>query len=56
MTMLFVAISFLEKTTEYITTGIICAAAITIVWFIGYFKSAKHEKSELDRMKAKDIN
>ena len=52
----FIAISFLEKTTQYIVTGIICIAAIIIVWFIGYVKSAKYEKSEIDRMKAKDID
>ena len=55
MTALFLAISFLEKTAEYVITGIICTAAIMIVWFIGYLKSAKYEKSELDKMKAKDI-
>ena len=56
MTALFIAISFLEKTTEYIITGIICVVAIIIVWFIGYFKSTKYEKSEIDKMKAKDID
>lgn len=55
MTALFITISFLEKTTEYVVTGIICVVAIMIVWFIGYFKSAKYEKSEIDKMKAKDI-
>ena len=55
MTVLFLAISVLEKTTEYIGTGILCVAAIVIVWFIGYFKSAKYEKSEIDKMKAKDL-
>ena len=50
MAVLFIAISFLEKTTQYIITGIICIAAIIIVWFIGYVKSAKYEKSELDRI------
>ena len=55
MTALFITISFLEKTTEYVITGIICVAAIIIVWFIGYFKSARYEKSEIDKMKAKDI-
>lgn len=56
MTALFITISFLEKTTEYAITGVICIAAIIIVWFIGYFKSTKYEKSEIDKMKAKDIN
>ena len=55
MAALFITISFLEKTTEFVITGIICVAAIIIVWFIGYFKSAKYEKSELDKMKAKDL-
>ena len=55
MTVLFITISLWEKTTEYIITGIICVAAIIIVWFIGYFKSAKYEKSEIEKMKAKDI-
>lgn len=55
MTALFITISFLEKTAEYAITGIISVVAIIIVWFIGYFKSAKYEKSEIDKMKAKDI-
>ena len=55
MTALFITISFLEKTAEYAITGIICVVAIIIVWFLGYFKSAKYEKSEIDKMKAKDI-
>ncbi len=55
MTALFITISLREKTTEYIITGIICLVAIIIVWFIGYSKSAKYEKSEIDKMKAKDI-
>ena len=55
MTALFITISFMEKTTEYVITGIICVVAIIIVWFIGYFKSAKYEKSEIDKMKVKDI-
>lgn len=55
MTALFITISFLEKTTEYAITGIICVVVIIIVWFIGYFKSAKYEKSEIDKMKIKDI-
>ena len=55
MTALFITISFLEKTAKYAITGIISVVAIIIVWFIGYFKSAKYEKSEIDKMKAKDI-
>ena len=55
MTALFITISFLEKPAEYAITGIISVVAIIIVWFIGYFKSAKYEKSEIDKMKAKDI-
>ena len=55
MTALFIAISFLEKTTQYVITGVICILAIVIVWFIGYVKSTKYEKSEIDKMKAKDI-
>ncbi len=55
MTALFITISFLEKAAEYAITGIISIVAIIIVWFIGYFKSAKYEKSEIDKMKAKDI-
>lgn len=53
---IFTTISLWKKTTEYISTGIICVAAIIIVWFIGYFKSAKYEKSEIDKMKVKDID
>src|SRR5699024_11743659 len=53
MTALFIAISFLEKTTEYVATGAACVAAIVIVWFIGYFQSAKYEKSEMEKMKAR---
>lgn len=56
MTALFITISFWEKTTEYAITGFICVVAIIIVWFIGYFKSTKYEKSEIDKMKAKDID
>ena len=55
MIALFITISFLEKTAEYAITGIICVVAIIIVWFIGYFKSAKYEKTEIDKMKVKDI-
>lgn len=55
MTALFITVSFLEKTTEYAITGIICVVAIIIVWFIGYSKSVKYEKAEIDKMKAKDI-
>ena len=55
MTALFITISFWEKTTEYVITGIICVVDFTIVCFIGYFKSSKYEKSEIDKMKAKDI-
>lgn len=55
MTALFIAISILEQTTEYVVTGIVCVAAMVIVWVIGYCKSAKYEKSEMDKMKAKDI-
>ena len=55
MTALFITISFMEKTTEYVIIELICAVAIMIAWFIGYFKSAEYEKSEIDKMKAKDI-
>lgn len=55
MAVLFIAISFLEKTTQYISTGFICVVALVAVCIIGYLKSAKYEKSELDKMKAKDI-
>lgn len=55
MTALFITISFLGKTTAYAITGIICVVAIIIVWFIGYYKSVKYEKSEIDKMKVKDI-
>lgn len=56
LTALFITISFWEKTTEYAITGAICVVAIIIVWFVGCFKSTKYEKSEIDKMKAKDIN
>ena len=55
MAALFIVGGFMERTTEYILTGIVCVAAILITWGIGYFKSAKYEKAELDKMKAKDI-
>lgn len=45
----------MEKTTEYVLTGLLCVAAILITWIMGYLKSAKYEKSALDKMKAKDI-
>jgi ABC-type glycerol-3-phosphate transport system substrate-binding protein len=53
MIALFIVMSFLEETTKYIFTGSMCIMAIIIVWFIGYFKSAKYEKSEIEKMKVK---
>lgn len=55
MTVLFIIISFYEKTTEYVVTGVVCVAAVIVVWFIGYSKSRKYEKSEIDKMKTKDL-
>lgn len=55
MVLLFILITCMEKTTEYVLTGLLCVAAILITWVMGYLKSAKYEKSALDKMKAKDI-
>lgn len=55
MAALFVLISLAGKTTEYIATGLLCVIAIVIVWAVGYAKSARYEKAELDKMKAKDL-
>ena len=56
MTALFITISFLEKTAEYAITGIVCVVAIIIVWFLGYFKSAKYEKIEIENKKISSQN
>ena len=55
MTMLFVYLSVSEKTTTYILTGVTSIAAIIIVWTIGYIKSSKYEKDEIEHMKSKDL-
>lgn len=55
MTLFFVYVSVSEKTTTYILTGVVCIAAIIIVWTIGYIKSSKYEKNEIKRMIAKDL-
>ena len=55
MAALFVSISLAGKTTEYVVTGLLCVIAIVIVWAVGYAKSARHEKAQLDKMKARDL-
>lgn len=55
MTALFIAMSLLDRTTEYIMTGSACVACILAAWGIGYSKAAQCEKAELDKMKAKDL-
>ena len=50
---LFLAVSFLEQTTEYGITGLLCVLAVAAAWGAGRLKAGKHEKAQLDRMKAK---
>ena len=52
---LFLAVSFLERTTEYGITGLLCVLAVAAAWGAGRLKAGKHEKAQLDRMKAKDL-
>ena len=52
---LFLAVSFLEQTTEYGITGLLCVLAVAAAWGAGRLKAGKHEKAQLDRMKAKDL-
>ncbi len=53
--LLFVSMSYINKTLEYVGTGIGCILAFILTWLIGRMKSRKHEKNELDRMKIKDL-
>ena len=50
---LFLAVSFLEQTTEYGITGLLCVLAVAAAWGAGRLKAGKHEKAQLDQMKAK---
>ena len=52
---LFLAVSFLEPTTEYGITGLLCVLAVAAAWGAGRLKAGKHEKAQLDQMKAKDL-
>ena len=52
---LFLAVSFLEQTTEYGITGLLCVLAVAAAWGAGRLKAGKHEKAQLDQMKAKDL-
>ena len=52
---LFIAYSAMEGTANYLPSGIGCAVALVVVWWIGRVQSEKHEKEELDKMKTKDL-
>lgn len=52
---LFLAIRFLEPTAEYGITGLLCVLAVAAAWGAGRLKAGKHEKAQLDQMKAKDL-
>lgn len=52
---LFIAYSAMVGTANYLPSGIGCAVALVVVWWIGRVQSEKHEKEELDKMKTKDL-
>lgn len=52
---LLIAHGAMEGTMQNLPAGLGCVAALVIVWWIGCFHSQKHEKEELAKMKAKDI-
>lgn len=45
----------MEKDILVLRSGIIGVIVIIIVWVIGYLKSSKYEKDEIDKMKTKDL-
>jgi len=45
----------LEKDVSILRSGIIGVIAVIVVWGIGYLKSTKFEKEEIDKMKTKDL-
>lgn len=55
MAALFAVLSWMEKTAQYIPTGLACVLALAAVWAVGYFRAARYEKEELEKMKAKDL-
>jgi len=52
---LFGAMSYEGKTLAYVGIGAGCIGALVVVWSMGYVKSSKYEKDELESMKKKDI-
>ena len=55
MAAVFVYLSVTEETTGYIVQGIICVVAVAVVWLLGYRKAVRFERSELERMKKRDL-
>lgn len=55
MAALFLGISVQENTAQDIPAGLACVLALIVVWKIGFFKSQKYEKDQLDKMKTKDL-
>lgn len=55
MAALFVALSCVEQTTQYISTGLGCVLALIVVWAAGWYHSRNYQKKELDKMKLKDL-
>lgn len=55
MAALFIVMSIMDRTTEYVFTGLACVACISAAWGIGASKASQREKAELDKMKAKDL-
>ncbi len=47
--------SVMEHTARYLVPAVGCVAALAAAWAIGYARSARYQKAQLDRMKAKDI-
>lgn len=47
--------SVMEHTSRYLGPAVGCVAALAVVWAIGYARSARYQKAQLDRMKARDI-
>lgn len=55
MAALFAVFSWMEMTAQYIPTGLGCVLALAAVWGVGYFRSPRYEKEELEKMKTKDL-
>ena len=53
---LFAAMSWMGHTTDHVATGVLCVLGVWAAWWAGYGKARKHERAQLDRMKAKDIS